>query len=289
MTKAESSYQSNSDQEKYWDSSAGKKWVEFQDELDGLLEQVNDRLLQHSEIESGERVLDIGCGTGATTMGVAALVGQGGFVVGVDISKTLLDCAISRSSNISGGRIEYTLADAQTWRFGADSFDLLTSRFGVMFFANPVLAFKNLGAALRRGGRLSFVSWANASSNPWFTIPRDAAIDQLGKPEPTPPTAPGPLAFASTDYVLNIMDEAGLDGRLANTEQIDLLYSGSAAEAAHLASNVGPAMRIMKEFDGSPADILEIKKKVAVGFQKFTVSDGIRIPATLNFFQAIKA
>jgi len=288
MTDAKSSSQSNSDQEKYWNSNAGSKWVKFQDELDRLLERVNDRLLQRSEIELGGRVVDIGCGTGATTMSVASLVGESGLVVGVDISKTLLDCAKSRSSKISGVHIEYTLADAQTWRFKADSFDLVTSRFGMMFFANPVLAFKNLAVALRKGGRMSFVSWANASDNPWFAIPRDAAIDQLGKPASTPPTAPGPLAFASVDYVLNIMDEAGLDSRSADIEQVDLVYSGSVTEAAHLASNVGPAMRIMKEFDGSPADIVEIKKKVAVGFQKFTVDDVIRIPATLNFFQATK-
>ena len=288
MTNAKPSSQSNADQEQYWNSNAGKQWVEFQDELDRLLERVNDRLLQRSEIESGERVLDIGCGTGATTMSVAPLVGQSGFVAGVDISETLLGCAKSRSENISGGRIEYTLADAQSSRFNAASFDLIISRFGIMFFANPVLAFKNLAVALRKGGRMSFVSWADASDNPWFAIPRDAAIDQLGKPAPTPPTAPGPLAFANVDYVLNIMDEAGLEARSADIEQVDLLYSGKVSEAAHLASNVGPAMRIIKEFDGSPADIVEIKKKVAAGFQKFAVNDGIRIPATLNFFRATK-
>jgi len=84
------------------------------------------------------------------------------------------------------------------------------------------------------------------------------------------------------------MNEAGLDAGSADIEQVDLLYSGSVEEAAQLASNVGPAMCIMKEFDGSTADIVEIKKKVAAGFQKFTVNDGLRIPATLNFFQATK-
>jgi ubiquinone/menaquinone biosynthesis C-methylase UbiE len=288
MTNPKSSSQSNSDQEKYWNSNAGKKWVEFQDELDRLLERVNDRLLQRSEIELGERVIDIGCGTGATTMSVASLVGENGLALGVDISKTLLGCAKNRSTNITVGHIEYILADAQTWRFNVDSFDLVTSRFGMMFFANPVLAFKNMALALRKGGRMSFVSWADVSANPWFTIPRDAAIDQLGKPAPTSPIAPGPLAFASVDYVLNIMDEAGLDAGSADIEQVELLYSGSVEEAAQLASNVGPAMRIMKEFDGSTADIVKIKKKVAAGFQKFTVNDGLRIPATLNFFQATK-
>ena len=288
MTNAEPSSQSNSDQEEYWNSNAGKKWVEFQDELDRLLERVNDRLLHRSKIEPGERVVDIGCGTGATTMSVAALVGESGLASGVDISQTLLGCAKSRSSNISGGQLEYSLADVQTWLFNADSFDLVTSRFGMMFFANPVLAFKNMAVALREGGRMSFVSWADAADNPWFAIPRDVAIDQLGKPTPAPPTAPGPLAFASTDYVLNILDEAGLQARSADIEQIDLLYSGSATEAAHLASNVGPAMRIIKEFGGSPADFAEIKKNVAAGFQKYVVDDGLRIPATLNFFHATK-
>ena len=135
---------------------------------------------------------------------------------------------------------------------------------------------------------MSFVSWANASANPWFSIPRDAAIEQLGKPAPAPPTAPGPLAFASVDYVLKIMDEAGLEAGSADIEQIGLLYSGSLAEAAHLASSVGPAMRIVKEFDGSPADIVEIKRKVAVSFQKFAVNGELRVPAILNFFKAFK-
>jgi ubiquinone/menaquinone biosynthesis C-methylase UbiE len=288
MTNAKLSSQANSDQEKYWNSTAGRKWVEFQDELDRLLEQANDRLLQHSEIRLGERVLDIGCGTGATTMSVAPLVGSNGFALGVDISQPLLDCAESRNSNIAGGQIEYTLADAQTYHFNVGSFDLMTSRFGMMFFADPVLAFKNLSVALREGGRMSFVSWSAASDNPWFSIPRDAAIEQLGKPTPTSPTAPGPLAFASVDYVLKIMDDAGLEAGSANTEQVDLFYSGSVADAAHLASNVGPAMRVVKEFNGSPADIEGIKKKVAISFQEFAVNGGVRIPAMLNFFKAVK-
>ena len=289
MTKENLSSQSNSDQKKYWNSNAGKKWVEFQDELDRLLVGVNDRLLERSEIELGERVLDIGCGTGASTMSVASLVGNNGLALGVDISQTLLDCAESRISNVIDGHIEYSLADAQTYRFNTASFDLLTSRFGMMFFADPVLAFKNLSAALRAGGRMSFVSWAAASGNPWFSIPRDVAIEQLGKPKPVPATTPGPLAFASLDYVLNIMNEAGMEALSADIEQIDLFYSGSVADAAHLASSVGPAMRIVKEFDGSSADIEEIKNKVASGFQEFAVNGGIRIPATLNFYTAVKA
>jgi hypothetical protein len=135
---------------------------------------------------------------------------------------------------------------------------------------------------------MSFVSWSAASDNPWFSIPRDAAIEQLGKPTPTSPTAPGPLAFASVDYVLKIMDDAGLEAGSANTEQVDLFYSGSVADAAHLASNVGPAMRVVKEFNGSPADIEGIKKKVAISFQEFAVNGGVRIPAMLNFFKAVK-
>ena len=148
-------------------------------------------------------------------------------------------------------------------------------------------AFENLVIALRPGGRLSFVCWAAITGNPWFKAPRDAAVAHLGKPSPVPPRAPGPLAFADVDYVLDILRKAGFSGCSAAVEEVDLFHPGSVEEAAFLASNIGPSARIVKEFDGGPEDVAEIGRGTAREFERYAVEGGVRIPATLNFFDAL--
>ena len=278
----------NPDQAKYWNSSAGDKWVRFQVGLDALMETVSARLLEKAAIEAGENVLDIGCGTGATTLAIASEIGANGSVVGADISKTLLDFAKTRSPEKQSGDIEYLLADAQSHAFVAGKYDLLISRFGVMFFSDPVKAFANMTSALRPGGRVLFVSWSSASDNPWFAVPGDAAIEQLGKPAPAEPTAPGPLAFQDVAYVVSILQQAGLNSCAGVTENLDLFYSGGIGEAASLASNVGPAVRIVKEFNGDEKDVKEIERKTIEGFREYVCDQGVRIPASLNFYEAFK-
>ncbi len=273
----------------FWNSAPGKKWITFQEDLDTVFQSVNDRLLQRAKPAPGERVLDIGCGTGATTMDFAARVGPTGSTVGIDISHPLLDHAEERRTDNQLDHVEFLLADAQTHVFDPGRFDLISSRFGVMFFSDPVAAFGNLAVALRPGGRMSFVSWAPMAKNTWFETPRDAAVARLGNPTPTPPTAPGPLAFQDQEYVLDIMRRAGYSDCSANAERVYLFYPGSVEDVAYLTSNIGPSARIMKEFNGSAEDVKEIGRRVADEFQQFAVDGGVRIPALLNFFDAVKS
>ena len=276
----------NPDQIKYWNSDTGKKWVTYQDGLDTILDSAKTRLLERTRIDPGDRVLDIGCGTGATTMAVAETVGENGQTIGVDISQTLLDCAEARKPNTAADHIQYLLADAQTYKFEKARFDLIISRFGMMFFEDPTAAFNNLSLALRSGGRLSFVCWSAATHNPWFHIPGAAAMEQLGKPAAADPLAPGPFAFADTDRVLKLMQDGNFVSCSAISEDVDLFYPGSVGETASLACKIGPAVRIVKEFNGSPEDIEAIERKTAEAFQAFEVDDGVRIPAKMNFFDA---
>jgi len=280
--------EANRDQADYWNSASGKKWILFQETLDTVFHAVNDRLLSRADPKPGEKVLDVGCGTGATTRDFAAKVGPGGLAFGIDISQQLLDRAEERRAADQTDHVNYLLADAQTHSFTQNDFDLLTSRFGVMFFADPVAAFANLMSALRPGGRLSFASWSAMAENPWFKIPRNAAVALLGEPPPKPSTAPGPLAFADKDYVLDILRKAGFSDCTAEVEQVTFFFPGGVDEVASLASNIGPAARILKEFDGSPADVAEIGRRVADAFQPYAVDDGVRIPASLNFFDAVR-
>ena len=288
MSDANRSVEANADQTDYWNSAPGKKWILFQENIDTVFQSVNNRLIQRASPKPGEKVLDIGCGTGATTMDFASKIGPGGLVVGIDISRPLLDRANERRLHNQIDHIEYRLVDAQTHAFSRGGFDLLVSRFGVMFFDDPVAVFANLAVALRPGGRVSFVSWAAMAGNPWFEAPRDAAVARLGKPSPTSPTAPGPLGFADVDYVLDILRRAGYSNCSASVEKVDLFRPGSVEDVAFLASNIGPSARIVKEFDGNPEDVTEIGRSVAKEFLQYAVDGGIRIPAYLNFFDAVK-
>lgn len=279
----------NAGQLDYWNSDPGRKWIAFEDGLDATFQAVSDRLFERAQPAIGERVLDIGCGTGATTITLASFVGNNGHVVGIDISEPLLARAGERKSKSQTEQVYYQLADAQTYAFEPDSFDLMTSRFGVMFFDDPVAAFRNLASALREGGRISFVSWAPMAGNPWFEVPRDAAVARMGKPSPASPRAPGPLAFADSDYVLGILHEAGLSRCTGEVETVNMHYPGAIEDVAFLASNIGPAVRIVREFGGDAKDLAEIGKETMRGFEQYIVEDGVCIPAILNFFDAVKA
>ncbi|MEH6546757.1 MAG: class I SAM-dependent methyltransferase [Sneathiella sp.] len=279
---------SNAMEDSYWNSAAGQKWVDFQDEMDSLLETVKDQLLAKTNIGIGEHILDIGCGTGATTRDAAALAGAGGSVIGADISGLLLECAQQVAIDQNAAPIEYLLVDGQTYDFAENSLDVLISRFGVMFFDDPVAAFANMTKALKPGGRISFVSWSYMNENPWFRIPRDVAIDRLGAVAPGDPHAPGPMAFADLDRVSGILSDAGLQDVMATNEKIDLFYQGTLDAATYLACNVGPVMRVVKELGGSPDDVKAISEKITSEMQNFVVPGGLSIPASLNFFSARK-
>jgi SAM-dependent methyltransferase len=273
----------NADQIRYWNSSMGMKWVNYQRELDACFSAVNNRLFEHAKIVPGETALDIGCGAADLTLEISTHVGSAGHVTAVDISRVLLDFAIERARKLDRENIEFILADAQNHIFEPGRFDLILSRFGVMFFNDPVAAFRNLKDALQPGGRIVFACWADVELNPWFQIPKLAAIRQLGQPAITDPRAPGPMAFSEQDYVKDILTEAGLENIAIQEEVIPLVNQGSLDEVANLACNLGAATRIMKELEGSEEDFQVIKSEVTKAFAGFCNGDEIRVPATLNF------
>ena len=160
-----------------------------------MLGPLGDRALAAGKPRTGERVLDLGCGCGDTSLDLARIVTPAGTVVGIDVSAVMLARARERGGE-SGFDIAFLESDAQTHAFAPGSFDLLYSRFGTMFFADPRAAFINLRAALANGGRLAVVCWRSRDVNPWMTIPVEAAARYLPRPDPPPPRVPGPFAFA---------------------------------------------------------------------------------------------
>ena len=185
----------------------GANWAANEARTERGLAPVLEALLEWSAPRTGNRVVDVGCGAGGTTLALAQAVGPTGSVIGLDVSAVILEAARARLAETENARLE--LADALTWSLEGEPADLLFSRFGVMFFGDPVAAFANLRRALAPGGRFAFAAWAPIVENPWIDIPLRAALTVVPPPPPTDPTDPGQFAFADSARVRRILHDAG--------------------------------------------------------------------------------
>jgi SAM-dependent methyltransferase len=193
----------NEDQATFWTEQAGPIWLANEEALDASSRPFGLAAMDAADIKSGERVLDVGCGTGTTAVELARRVGPDGHVLGLDISPLLLERARQRAKDAAN--VEFVEGDAQTHSLDAGR-DLVFSRFGVMFFADPVAAFGNLR---RTGGRLAFACWQDVFSNLWMALPTIGAASVLGEFDLPPEGAPGPFAFADPERVRTILADAG--------------------------------------------------------------------------------
>ncbi len=274
----------NTDQQEFWSGPSGQSWVRLQAQLDGLMQPVLDGVLTRAGLQAGDRVLDIGCGTGASTVQAGQFVGLSGHVCGLDIAAPMLDHARSRAGDLP--QVAFLLADAADHPFVPESYDRVISRFGVMFFADPVGAFRNIRAALCPGAAVTFAAWAAPDVNPWFTIPALAAKAQLGAPPPVDPDEPGPFAFRNPTRVRQTLTDAGFADIRVNVTSVALTPSGTRADAANLATFVGPATRAIRHFNGTDADREAIAHGVVERFAAYDTDEGLRIPATINYVTA---
>ena len=193
----------------YWNTVAGPRWAAAPEARERRNRESIALLLDRLGLTGGERVLEVGCGAGALTVPLAAAVGAAGRVVAVDISEPMLGAARKRIAERGVGNVELRSGDAQTFAFERDAFDVATSRMGVMFFADPAAAFRNIGTALKPDGRLVFACWGPLAENRHWLVAHDAAVAHFGPPAPKPSTAPGPLAFGDPDYVSRVLAAAG--------------------------------------------------------------------------------
>jgi SAM-dependent methyltransferase len=232
----------NAQQVAYWNEQAGPTWAAEQAALDRQLAPLGHRVMAELDLAAGERVLDVGCGAGETSLELAA---QGAEVLGVDISRPLLEVARRRAEG--QGRVRFLEADAQAHPFPPGTFDAVFSRFGVMFFADPAAAFANLRRALKPGGRLAFVCWRRPDENPFMTAPMAAALQHVAAPPPPPdPHAPGPFAFADPDRVRDILSAAGFTD-IALTPHDEKIGRNDLDTALALSLKIGPLGAVLRE------------------------------------------
>jgi SAM-dependent methyltransferase len=191
----------------YWNGRPAHVWVAEAERFDTMLAPFGRRLLAASVLEPGERVLDVGCGNGAVSLEAARAVGPGGWVTGLDLSAPMLEVARRRAEE-QAVAVDFVQGDAQTAPFDRP-FDVAVSRFGVMFFDDPEVAFANLLKATRSGGRLCFVCWQEMLANEWMAVPAMAMVAQVGIPELPEPGAPGPFALADAQRTRGLLESAG--------------------------------------------------------------------------------
>ncbi len=238
----------NQQQIDYWNEVSGPRWVAAQERLDGMIEGLGLAGMDGAGVAAGERVIDVGCGCGATSLALAGRVGATGGVLGVDISGPMLARARERADAAGLHNLHFQQSDAQTHVFAAAAADLVFSRFGVMFFDDPVAAFRNLRGSLRPGGRLAFVCWQPLDLNPWMALPMQAIapfVEARPRPEPG---EPGPYAFADPTRVRRILEDAAFEAiEIEGLSSAQRLGKASEDALDFLLTGVGPVASALTE------------------------------------------
>jgi SAM-dependent methyltransferase len=250
----------NAEQVTYWNQQGGPKWVLHESLLDEQISPLGLAAMDRARVAPGERVLDVGCGCGQTSLQLAERVGAAGSVTGVDISAPMLARARERAAQLGASNLRFLEADAQEAKLGAAAFDLVFSRFGVMFFADPKAAFANLCRSLAPGGRVAFVCWQELARNPWMGVPLRAAAPHLPPQPPPDPNAPGPLAFADPGRVRGILAGAGFREIAIEALEGELVVGGSGSsleQAAAFLLQAGPLARALRDAPAASRDRIE--------------------------------
>ena len=280
MSEATAAETANAEMRQYWNQVAGPRWVGLGGAQEARNVEVARLLLDAAAAIPGERVIDVGCGTGATLIPFAAAVGPHGHATGIDIAEPMLGRARERVAEEGLTNVTLLLGDAQVYSFAPASFDLLTSRFGVMFFADPIAAFRNLFGALRPGGRLVMAVWASVAENPHRKIPYEIAVRHLGPPGPTPPHMPDAHVFADREYFRDVLAAAGFADIAIEAKHFHI----HAASAANMAQNVtmfGAVQRLLDEKKADDKVRQAIVAETEAAFAAYAEADGkLRLPGT---------
>jgi SAM-dependent methyltransferase len=266
--------ESQPSQAAYWSDEGGRRWAANIEQLERQIEALGDRLVEHAGAKAGDVVLDVGCGGGRTSAQMAGVVGAAGRILGIDVSDAILDVAKRRFAGLEN--LSFEQGDAEHMTLPAQAFDLIVSRFGIMFFEEPTVGFANLRAALKASGRLVFMCWRALEENPWMKLPAAAVFDVLGPPPPARPDAPGPFALADRARLGRILTAAGFtDIRM---EPIDeLVHWGDVETAMALLSQIGPVAAALK--DASAEDRAAALNALSACLVDHSTPEGVVLPS----------
>lgn len=270
----------------YWNEQAGPRWVRNLDRMDAAIEDIGLAAIEVGAPSAGERVLDVGCGCGTTTLELARRVGPKGLVHGLDISGPMLDRARERLAEAGHAHATVERGDAQVHDFD-QPFDLVFSRFGVMFFEDPTAAFANLLTAVRPGGRMAFVCWRARELNPWMWTAMLAAAQHVDlPPAPDDPHAPGPFGLHDAERLSRILSEAGWSGASLDDIEVTMRIGGgvSVDQAVAFSMESGPMPDLLRDAD-EPT-----RERVAASVREVLLPhegpDGVAMPGAARIVSA---
>ncbi len=266
----------NEAQAEFWNGSIAHRFVDAREALEPRLEPFGRATMDGAGITGGEHVLDVGCGCGEPSVELARRVGDGGSVLGLDVSEVMLAAAREHAQDIANLRFEH--GDAQIYPFEARSTDLVFSRFGVMFFADSVAAFANLKRALRPEGRVSFACWQGLQKNPWMAVPLSVVARHVEPPPPAAPGTPGPLAFADPDFVREILTAAGFSEITVAPVTPPMNVGATVDDALEFLTKLGPSARMLQ--DASDEVRAAAAKDLREALEPFATESGIELGAS---------
>jgi SAM-dependent methyltransferase len=265
--------ESNAGQVAYWNGPIGEMWAKQREKLDRDHTVLTETLLQRAAPKPGERVLDIGCGSGTTTLKLAERVKPTGYVLGIDISRPMLSLA-RRRATAARSNAQFAEGDVTDYyEFEPQSFDLAFSQFGVMFFADPVAAFRNVCGAMKPRGRLHFACWRSPAEHLWAFIPESAAKPYLPPSPPAAPNAPGRYAFQNPDYVKDVLLQAGFVNPEFEKMDWQTFAGATPEEGAASAIDAGPLRRTLA--DANEETRVKVRAAVTERLAKEMAPDGI--------------
>lgn len=266
--------------ERAWTEKAGDVWVRQRDRTDAQLGPLGLAVIEELAPRAGERVLDVGSGTGQTLLQLAERVGASGRVVGLDVSEPMTAEARARIAQAGVSNVEIVLGNAASHRFD-EPFDVVFSRFGVMFFDDSVAAFTHLRNNMKPGGRLGFVCWQPLEKNPWVQRPL-SAVQKLLPEQPLPalltPEKPGPFYFSNAEFVRNILDSAGFERIAIEPREFTISLGGASTldEAVEFTLELGPTARFIG--DAPKERVPELQAAVREALAPFATEQGVFTP-----------
>jgi SAM-dependent methyltransferase len=264
-------HETDDEQTRLWNGPAGRAWVETQDLLDEVLRPFETLLVDAVSAGSRRQVLDVGCGTGRTTLAIARLLGAEGSCTGIDISEPMIAAARARAER-DGTPARFIRANAQVHPFEPASFDTIVSRFGVMFFDDPIRAFANLRRAARHDAELWFVAWRSAAENPFMTAAERAAAPLLPDLPARRPDAPGQFAFGNGRRVRAILEESGWSE--IEVRPIDVACAMPRTELIRYVTRLGPVGLALSEADDQTR--ARVTETVRAAFDSYVQGEEVR-------------
>ena len=260
------------EQAAFWNGPGGETWLASLARIERSITGFGEQALAAAAAQPGEDIVDIGCGTGSTTLALGQAVGAGGRVLGLDISAPLIDAARRKSPP---PQVTFTVGDASGYRFEPSRTDLLFSRFGVMFFADPVVAFGNVRRALKPSGRLIFVCWRPVLENNWVLVPMKAAAPHLPPTERPGPEDPGPFAFGDPARVTRILTAAGFTPPDFTPLDRQLWSGATIADSVENMTKFGPLARAF--IDASPEQTAKAKEAITAALEPHVGAEGVHL------------